>query len=136
MQGSADENPPREGHGRAPENNVPMTEPRRPSASQLRQHSFHVSTPFILGLGPFESDAEVVRDHEDDSYLGQMHETQNVEATQRRCHSMSDLEHLEEAVWDIEDRSSSAPHPPRSLQEFQRDQPSECRLSVRQVSRC
>lgn len=116
MQNAADVTPPREGEGRALADHVPMTEPRRPSASQMRQHSFNVKTPYVIGLGSEIDGEEEVREHEDDSSAwGQMHETQNVEATQRRCHSMSDLEHLEEAVWDIEDRSPSAPNPPRIL---------------------
>eukprot|EP00287_Rhodomonas_sp_CCMP768_P022165 CAMPEP_0202822710 /NCGR_PEP_ID=MMETSP1389-20130828/11262_1 /ASSEMBLY_ACC=CAM_ASM_000865 /TAXON_ID=302021 /ORGANISM="Rhodomonas sp., Strain CCMP768" /LENGTH=167 /DNA_ID=CAMNT_0049495655 /DNA_START=24 /DNA_END=524 /DNA_ORIENTATION=+ len=32
------------------------------------------------------------------------HKAQHVVEETRRCHSMSDLEHLEDAVWEIEDR--------------------------------
>ena len=103
---AADGTPPREGEGRTQPEQMqpPATEPRRPSASALRQNTFNAPPPYMLGLGGHESEDEAHHEHEDDSYWGQVHGAQNVENSQRRCHSMSDLEHLEEAVWDIEDR--------------------------------
>eukprot|EP00961_Rhodomonas_salina_P249108 3366873-Rhodomonas_salina.2 len=57
---------------------------------------------FPLGVGSQD-------DSSGSNLWGDAHKAQHVVEETRRCHSMSDLEHLEAAVWEIEDRSRFLP---------------------------